>query len=78
MPRYFFDIDDGVRDLRDNEGVILNDREHARKEVIATLAQLANDKLPNGNNHTFKASVRDETGTRIYEAALTLTSGWVA
>ncbi|CAO4183417.1 DUF6894 domain-containing protein [Methylorubrum aminovorans] len=77
MPRYFFDIDDGVRDLRDDEGVILDDREHARKEAIATLAQLANDMLRDGNNHTFKANVRDETGKRIYEAALSLKSGWV-
>jgi hypothetical protein len=78
VPRYFFDIDDGMNDMRDDEGVTLNDREHARKEAIVTLAQLANDKLPDGNNHTFKASVRDETGRRIYEAALTLNSGWVS
>jgi hypothetical protein len=77
VPRYFFDIDDGVHDLRDNDGVILDDREHARKEAIATLAQLANDKLPDGDNHTFRANVRDETDKRIYEAVLTLTSGWV-
>lgn len=77
MPRYFFDIDDGVRDLRDDEGVVLDDHERARKEAIGTLAQLANSMLPDGNNHTFKANVRDETGKLIYEATLALKSGWV-
>jgi hypothetical protein len=77
VPRYFFDIDDGVRDVRDEEGTVLEDREVARKEAIGTLAQLANSMLPDGNNHTFKASVRDETDKPIYEATLALKSGWV-
>ena len=77
MPRFYFDIDDGVRDLRDDDGVPLDDRECARREAIATLTQLAQDMLPNGNDHVFKARVRDETGRLIYEATLSLTSGWV-
>nr|WP_137831268.1 hypothetical protein [Methylobacterium sp. L1A1] len=77
MQRYFFDIDDGVHNLRDDEGVILDDRERAREEAIGTLAQLANSMLPDGDNHTFKANVRDETGKLIYEATLALKSGWV-
>jgi hypothetical protein len=78
VPRYYFDINDGVRDLRDDEGVTLNDKECARKEAIATLAQLANEILPDGNNHTFTANVRDETNEPIYEATLALKSGWVS
>ena len=70
MPRYYFDINDGMRDLRDDEGVILNDKECARKEAIATLVQLANEFLPDENNHTFTANVRNETGELIYEATL--------
>ena len=77
MPRYFFDIDDGMRDVHDDEGVDLADSASARKEAIGTLAELAHDMLPDGNNHVFKARVRDETGKLIYEAALTLKSGWV-
>ncbi|MCG5249466.1 DUF6894 family protein [Methylorubrum extorquens] len=76
MPRYFFDIDDGVRDVHDDEGVTFNDQESARKEAIVTLAELAKDILLDGNDHVFKAQVRDETGKRIYEAALTLRSAW--
>ena len=77
MPRFYFDIDDGVRDLRDDDGVPLDDRECARRDAIATLTQLAQDMLPNGNDHVFRARVRDESGELIYEAALTLRSGWV-
>lgn len=33
--------------------------------------------LPNGNDHTFEAQVRDEAGKLIYEATLRLKSGWV-
>ncbi|MBA9071769.1 hypothetical protein FHR71_005555 [Methylobacterium sp. RAS18] len=77
MPRYFFDIDDGVRDVRDDEGVTFNDEESARKEAIVTLAELAKDMLLDGNDHVFKAQVRDETDKLVYQAALTLKSGWV-
>nr|WP_137830265.1 hypothetical protein [Methylobacterium sp. L1A1] len=77
MPRYFFDIDDGVRNLRDEEGVVLDNCEHARREAIGILAQLANSMLPNGNNHSFQACVRDETGKPIYEATLDLKNGWI-
>lgn len=78
MPRFFFDIDDGVKSYEgDDAGVELADAEVARREAIATLAEVAVEVLPDGDRHSLKARVRDESERLIYEATLTLDGGWV-
>lgn len=79
MPRFFFDIDDGVSsDGRDEAGVELTDAQAARREAIATLVGIAMEVLPNGDHHTFSARVRDANGRQIYTTTLTLDGSWVA
>jgi len=78
MPRYFIDTDDDDTFIEDDEGLDLPDAEAARKAAQASLPDMARDKMPDGDGRTFCASVRDEAGTVIYKATLTLTGEWSA
>jgi hypothetical protein len=40
------------------------------------LANIAKDRLPDGDRRVFSASVRNEEGLVIFTASLTLQSGW--
>lgn len=74
---FYFDIGDGDDLMIDNEGSDLKSREHARREAIALLPDIARDELPDGDHHTFSVSVRNQEGKVIFEASLTLAAGWV-
>ncbi len=76
MPRYFIDTDDGDTSHRDVDGHELRDDEAARKAALNALPDMARDKLPDGDHRTFKVMVRDERGTVVYAAAMTLKGGW--
>lgn len=77
MPIFTFIIRDSAAPARDPIQVELDSREHAREEAIATLAGLAKDVLPNGDQHDFSARVMDEAGTSIFEAQLSLRGHWL-
>lgn len=77
MPRYFFDtIDDGVL-TTDTTGLVLPDREAARREAIRSLPYMAMDSLPDGSSRAFSVKVRDEAGARLFIAELSFTSRWL-
>jgi hypothetical protein len=77
MPRFLFDIYDGVRLTRDDEGSELPDREAARKEALSVLPDIARDRSPDGDRRDFIVDVRDETGRVIYTATLSLVGRWI-
>ena len=76
MPRFFIDTDDDDLFIEDEEGQDLPDAEAARDPAQAALLDMVRDKLPGGDGRTFCASVRDEAGTVIYKATLTLNGVW--
>ncbi|MGH1572676.1 DUF6894 family protein [Methylobacterium sp. P31] len=76
MPRYFIDTNNDDTFVEDDEGQDLPDAEAARKAALAALPDMARDKMPDGDRRTFCASVRDEAGTVIYKATLTLAGEW--
>ena len=78
MPRFFVDTDDGDTFVEDDEGLDLPDAGAAREISLRALRDIARDKMPDGDNRTFRASVRDEAGAVIYETTLTLAGGWKA
>lgn len=78
MPRFFIDTDDDDTLVEDEDGLDLPDAEAARKVSLAALSDIARDKMQGGRNRTFCASVRDEAGTVIYKATLTLEAEWKA
>jgi hypothetical protein len=78
MPRYFIDTSDGDTFVHDDVGHDLPDARAARDAAQAALPDIARDKVPDGDNRTFCAFVRGETGTVIYRVALSLVGEWSA
>jgi len=76
VPRYYFDISDGDVTTTDTEGQEMSIDE-ARQEAIGVLPQLAKDVLPDGDTRTFVSYVRDEEGSGIFRAKLTLRAEWL-
>lgn len=77
MPRYFIDSSDGDHTDIDREGLELADDETARRTALDALPDMARDKLPDGDERSFRVSVRNADGSVIYRASLDLTGGWV-
>ena len=76
MPRFFIDTDDGDSPHRDEEGFDLPDAQAARDAAMDALPDMARDKLPDGDRRTFTTTVRDQHGTVLYTAALSLVGEW--
>lgn len=76
MPRYFFDTDDGDWPHLDDHGQVLRDAGAARLMAVDTLPDLAREKRPDGDQGEFSVRVRDEAGTVIYSASLSLLGEW--
>jgi hypothetical protein len=60
MPLYFFDVTDNGRGFRDTEGTELADLEAPRQEALATLGEIARDKLPDRDRREFAITHRVE------------------
>src|SRR4051812_16769076 len=74
MPLYFFDVTDNGRGFPDTEGTELADLEAARQEALATLGEIARDKLPDGDRREFAIKIRDGDGA-LMRATLSLMDG---
>jgi hypothetical protein len=72
MPRFFFDTYDGDFFAPDNEGQDLESIEAAKLQAQEALPDMAEDKLPDGDQRVFIVSVRDEAGQVVVRVALTL------
>jgi hypothetical protein len=70
--RYFFDIEDGVDEVRDDEGLELSGLEAAKAEAVRTLPDLAKSGVPERDQRVVAIRVRDETGQAVLKASLTL------
>ena len=78
MPRYFIDTHDDDTLVEDEEGQELPNAEAAWRAALAALPDMARDKVQDGKDRTFCASIRDEAGTVLYKATLSLTGKWGA
>ncbi|WP_267427011.1 hypothetical protein [Methylobacterium sp. GC_Met_2] len=78
MPRYFIDTSDGDTFVEDDEGHDLPCVEAARDAAQSALPDMARDAMPDGDGRIFCASVRDEVGTVLYKATLSLVGEWGA
>lgn len=77
MPLFFFDTDDGDRFCYDDEGQDLPDAQAARRLALATLPNMAEDRLPNGDKRTLAVRVRDAQEIQIYLVELILRGEWL-
>ena len=76
MPCYFFDLDDGKRRTRDEDGLELSGPWEARDMALAVLPDIAKDVIPDGDRRDIVSSVRDESGEVMYTARLSLAAEW--
>jgi hypothetical protein len=77
MPRYYFDIDDGRRFTRDEEGLECPSRKAVRDFAMGALPDIARDELPEEDRRDFVVKVRDESGRYVFQAILSLASEWL-
>ncbi|RDJ20132.1 hypothetical protein DWF00_16615 [Bosea caraganae] len=77
MPRYFIDSSDGRHSDIDKEGLELSDDETARRIALDALPDMARDKLPDGDERSFRVCVRNSDGSVIYRARLDLIDEWL-
>ena len=73
MPRYFFEIHNGLGFTQDNTGVEIDGLELVRQEAGATLGTMARDLLRDGEAHDIVIEVRNEAGQRVLVAKLAAT-----
>lgn len=76
MPRYYLDLyhRDGL--TADEEGQVFETRARLRREAIRILPDVLRDEMFEGDRTEITIKVRDENGCHIFEASLTLNSGW--
>lgn len=72
MPRFYFDVDDGAGHRRDEDGVELTSLREARAEALETLAEIAEEELPDGDRRDFVIEVRHGSAEPALRASLSL------
>jgi hypothetical protein len=77
MPRYYFDVSDGDKFTRDDEGLEMGDLIEASKAAVAALPEIARDVLPDGDHRDIIVQVRDQTGEVLIRSKLTLDVEWL-
>ena len=76
MPRYYLDLYHGDGLTVDDEGQVFETRARLRREAIRILPDVLRDEMFEGDRPEIMVKVRDESGRHIFEASLTLNSGW--
>jgi hypothetical protein len=70
MPRFYFDVRDGDKFIRDDDGLEYPDTETARDEAALALAEMAKDVLPGAAIREIAIEVRDEAKEPLLRAVL--------
>ena len=72
MPRFFFDVREGVAFVVDDDGLELPDIDAAEHAAAEAAASIGRDLLPKGNARSVTVEVRNQHGQRIITATVTL------
>ncbi len=72
MPRYYFDVREGVRFAEDDVGLQLPDLNAAEREAAEAAAAIGRDLLPKGTARSVAVEVRNEHRQRVLTATVTL------
>ena len=72
MPRFFFDVREGVRFIPDDDGLEFPNIDAAEHEAAETAAAIGRDLLPKGVARCVTVEVRNQHGQRVITAAVTL------
>ncbi|ESR25282.1 DUF6894 family protein [Lutibaculum baratangense] len=74
MPRYYFNIDDGRRLLRDEDGTEFATEEAMRADASRLLPEIARDEIRGEGTRELSLAVRDEAGRDVFAARLAFTA----
>ncbi len=77
MALFFFDTSDGEDRRIDEDGTEFPCKDDARRAAISLLPTLACEELPDTNEGSFEVNVRDEAGSYLFRASLTLKARWL-
>jgi hypothetical protein len=78
VPRYFFDIHDGKRLIRDEVGTDCSGPDAVRAEAVMTLPMIARDVIPKeGDQQTLTVIVRNTSNLTVFTTILTFASIWL-
>jgi hypothetical protein len=72
MPRFFFDVREGVRFTPDDDGLEFPNIDAAEHEAAECAAAIGRDLLPKGTARCVCVEVRNEHGQRVITATVTL------
>ncbi len=76
MPRYYLDLYHGDGLTVDEEGQVFETRAGLRREAMRILPDVLRDEMFDGDRARIMVKVRDESGSAVFEASLTLDSAW--
>jgi hypothetical protein len=65
VPRFFFDVREGVRFIPDDEGLEFANLDQAEREAATAVAEIGRDRLPCGEAREITIEVRDEHRQRV-------------
>lgn len=72
MPRFFFDVREGVRFVPDEDGLEFPDINAAERSAAEAAAEIARDLLPKAVARSVTVEVRNDHGQRVVTATVTL------
>ncbi|PXW49860.1 hypothetical protein [Methylobacterium sp. B4] len=75
MPRYFFDVEDGVRTV-DEVGTELEGPQAAALEAIKTMLEIGRFEAVIKNERRLNVLVRNEQGSPIYRTEMLIGAIW--
>ena len=70
LARFYFDVRDGSKFIRDENGLELSGVDQARDEAATTLAELVKGRLPGVFEYEIAIEVRDEAKEPLLRAML--------
>jgi hypothetical protein len=72
MPRFYFDVREGVHFVSDDEGLEFPDIDAAEREAAEAAAAIGRELLPKGVARSVTVEVRNEHSQRVVTATVTL------
>jgi hypothetical protein len=73
MARYYFDITDGERHDRDDDGLEFTASSLARRAAVDAITEMACDSMPDESNRRLCIEVRDDHKNYLFRCSLTFT-----
>jgi hypothetical protein len=65
MPRFHFDVREGDRFFRDDEGLEFESLDAAEREAASAAAEIGRDRLPKGDTREVTVELRNEHRQRV-------------